>query len=584
MNFNKLIIKNFLSMGNQPQIVNLNSDGLTLILGENLDNIDGNSRNGTGKSTILNAISFALYGQGIGQIKKDNFVNLTNAKNMLVELHFEVDGINYEIHRGRKPAILKFYINNIEQKQDDEAQGDSRKTQETINSLIGMSYELFKQIVLMSTFVDPFPILRANEQRLLIEELMTMNTIANKAEKLKDVIKDTKDIIKEQELIIKTIRENNQRVDNLINQAIKESEIWEKNHLDKTKFLCDKIEQLEKINIEDELLIHENLNNYNLLEREKTKIVNEIVQLDGDNNRLLNEIEELENKNETLKNKICPTCSQHFEDNKHLVDENNILILEFKNSLKNIQAKMQSLFLQADEIESVQKTIDISKKPFYKTLEKAQSHKNEFASFVVQLDEHVKLTNPHLDQIYRLQNQGLLEINETALNDAQNLLKHQDLLYKMLTQKDSFIRKKIIDQNLAYLNHRLQFYAEKLLLPHCVEFQNDLELEISLYGHSYDFGQLSRGEQNRVILSLAWSFRDVWESLNKNINLLFCDEILDNGMDQQGAESALAILNQMHREGQRNIFLISHKEDLVGRVSKRITVRKQEGFSTIHYE
>jgi DNA repair exonuclease SbcCD ATPase subunit len=583
MIFKKVIIQNFFSMGNVPQEVDLRSTGLTLILGENLDNIDGNSRNGTGKSTILNAISFALFGQGIGQVKKDNFVNLTNKKNMIVELHFQVGNVEYKICRGRKPAVLKYYINQIEQQADDESQGDSRQTQEEIVKTIGMSYELFKQIVLMSTFVEPFPSMRAMDQRNLVEELLSMNVITQKAEKLKDLIKDTKDIIKEQEYELKTLRDNNNRVQQLISQGISDSERWEKTHLEKTKFYCDRIEFLEKINIEEELKNHENLLVFNEIENEKEKLTKQLMKLDNDNHRVINEIEELENKNSILKSHVCPLCSQHLEDNNLLVSENDQNILQLKKSIEEIENSMSKLLNEVDELETIQKTIDI-KLVIYQTIKQAEDHKNEFANIVNSLEEHVKLINPHIEQIERLQNQALMTIDESSLNSAQVLLKHQDLIFKMLTQKDSFIRKKIIDQNISYLNHRLQFYTEKLLLPHCVEFQNDLSLEITLYGHDYDYSQLSRGEQNRVNLSLAWSFRDVWESLNQPINLLFCDEILDNGMDQQGAESALQILNQMHRENGKNIILSSHKEDLVGRVTNRIIVRKQEGFSTIYYE
>ena len=149
----------------------------------------------------------------------------------------------------------------------------------------------------------------------------------------------------------------------------------------------------------------------------------------------------------------------------------------------------------------------------------------------------------------------------------------------MLTSKDSFIRKKIIDQNIAYLNHRLAWYLEKLGLPHDVRFASDLNVEITEYGRDLDFDNLSRGERNRLILGLSWAFRDIYESLNQPMNLMCIDELIDSGMDSMGVENALSILKKMNREHGKNIFLISHKEELVGRVNNVLTVVKEGGFT-----
>ena len=161
-----------------------------------------------------------------------------------------------------------------------------------------------------------------------------------------------------------------------------------------------------------------------------------------------------------------------------------------------------------------------------------------------------------------------------------NLKEHQEFLLKLLTSKDSFIRKKIIDQNLAYLNNRLTFYLDKMGLPHSVTFLNDLTVEITQLGQDLDFDNLSRGERNRLILGLSWSFRDVWESLYQNINLLFIDELIDNGLDASGVESALAVLKKMARERNKNIYLISHKDELIGRVNNVLKVIKENGFTS----
>jgi DNA repair exonuclease SbcCD ATPase subunit len=117
-------------------------------------------------------------------------------------------------------------------------------------------------------------------------------------------------------------------------------------------------------------------------------------------------------------------------------------------------------------------------------------------------------------------------------------------------------------------------------LPHTVVFQNDLTVEITQLGQDLDFDNLSRGERNRLILGLSWAFRDVWESLYQNINLLFIDELIDSGMDAAGVENSLGILKKMGRERNKNIYLISHRDELVGRVNNVLKVIKENGFTS----
>mgnify|MGYP005691217471 FL=1 len=121
---------------------------------------------------------------------------------------------------------------------------------------------------------------------------------------------------------------------------------------------------------------------------------------------------------------------------------------------------------------------------------------------------------------------------------------------------------------------------DRLQLPHTVVFKNDLTVEITQLGQDLDFDNLSRGERNRLILGLSWAFRDVWESLYQNINLLFIDELVDSGMDANGVENAIAVLKKMGRERQKNIYLISHKEELASRVTNVLKVIKENGFTS----
>jgi energy-coupling factor transporter ATP-binding protein EcfA2 len=217
---------------------------------------------------------------------------------------------------------------------------------------------------------------------------------------------------------------------------------------------------------------------------------------------------------------------------------------------------------------------------YYDTVEQALKHQNNLKTLETQLTVKAGESDPYQEQIDELKHTAMQEILWDRVNDLNRLKEHQEFLLKLLTSKDSFIRKKIIDQNLAYLNNRLTYYLDKMGLPHTVLFQNDLTVLITQLGQDLDFDNLSRGERNRLILSLSWAFRDVWESLYQQVNLLFVDELVDNGLDAAGVEGALAVLKKMARERKKNIFLISHKDELIGRVNNVLKVIKENGFTS----
>jgi DNA repair exonuclease SbcCD ATPase subunit len=217
---------------------------------------------------------------------------------------------------------------------------------------------------------------------------------------------------------------------------------------------------------------------------------------------------------------------------------------------------------------------------FYDTLEDALNHRNSLESLKKELATRSQDLDPYTEQIEDMQQQALQEVSYDHMNDLTRLQEHQEFLLKLLTSKDSFIRKKIIEQNLSYLNSRLTHYLDRIGLPHTVVFQNDLTVSIEELGRELDFDNLSRGERNRLILSMSWAFRDVFESLYQPINLLFIDEMIDNGLDTQGVENSLALLKQMSRERHKSIWLVSHRDELAGRVENILRVVKENGFTS----
>ena len=202
-----------MSVGNVTQAVDLERDNLTLVLGNNLDLGGDGSRNGTGKTTLINALSFGIYGNALTNIRKDNLINKTNAKNMLVTIDFEYNGSQYRIERGRRPNVFRLMRDGIDLNESvDEAQGEMRQTQTEVDSIIGISHAMFKHVVALNTYTEPFLSMRANDQRELIEELLGITELSRKAEALKEVIKETKDEIKDEEYNLKAKEDANSRI------------------------------------------------------------------------------------------------------------------------------------------------------------------------------------------------------------------------------------------------------------------------------------------------------------------------------------------------------------------------------------
>jgi energy-coupling factor transporter ATP-binding protein EcfA2 len=281
---------------------------------------------------------------------------------------------------------------------------------------------------------------------------------------------------------------------------------------------------------------------------------------------------------ETLNNHECHTCGQPFHDRKHQQ------VMEAKQSELNAArasgTEHSALLSELETAHTALGTLGKPPKMFYDRESDAIQHQATLSNLEKQIAEKSTEVDPYGEQITEMQQQALQEVTYDALNDLTRLQEHQEFLLKLLTSKDSFIRKKIIDQNLAYLNNRLTYYLDKMGLPHTVTFLNDLTVEIMQLGQDLDFDNLSRGERNRLILSLSWAFRDVWESLYQSINLLFIDELIDNGLDASGVESALAVLKKIARERKKNVFLISHKDELIGRVNNVLKVIKENGFTS----
>jgi DNA repair exonuclease SbcCD ATPase subunit len=675
-----ITLRNFLSIGQVTQAVDFNKQELTLILGENLDLGGDGARNGTGKTTLIQGLSYALFGNPINSIRKDNLVNRTNAKGMMVTLEFTANGIDYKIERGRKPNILRFYVNNDLQKQDD-TQGENKETQQAIEKILNMSGDMFKHIVALNTYSDPFLALKANEQREIIEQLLGITILSEKAEVIKTMLKDTKDNIQQEEFKVKAIEEANKRVKEQIESLKRRRTLWNTKHDSDLNYLVAQYDELTQIDIEAELLTHKDLVIWNtkksqqetydallarqtawkqkqdsdisMLEKSYDKLSHinilaellahkslaeyntktielaardkELVRLQKDIDKENKLISKLTTEIATLRDHQCYACGQEFHDEQHtkvLTDKEKMLedaefhvttlLNQYKeqtdkdivlgdkpkthykteaeairhgSDLENISAKIIEKQAETDPYSDQLKDytpIVLGPMPvtYYDTETQAVEHRSKVSGLLEQIDVKVAETDPYSDQIVEMENQALQKIEFDTINRLTKTLEHQKFLLDILTSKDSFVRKKIIDQNLSYLNGRLTHYLDAMGLPHQVIFKNDLQVEITELGRELDFDNLSRGERNRLILGLSFAFRDVWESLYTPINTLFIDELIDSGLDTMGVENAIAILKDMSRRRQKSIWLVSHREELAGRVPNVLKVIKENGFTS----
>ena len=575
--------RNFMSIGAQTQGVNFNNCNLTLVLGHNLDMGGDGSRNGTGKTTIINALSYALYGEALTNIKKDNLINKTNGKGMIVTVDFEINNKTYRIERGRKPNILRLIVDGNDtgdtSNEDDDAQGDSRETQKEIEKIIGFPHEMFKHIIALNTYTEPFLAMKSNDQRAMIELLLGITDLSKKADILKELLKQSKDSIKEEEIRISAVKLSNERIEKNITEIESRGRAWDKTKADKLADMLTTIETLNEINISVEIDNHKLNQEIKEKSDAKTVLENEKDRTETSFNRSSKKLVELKNNLQKAHDGVCPACGQgtahlntHEEYTRELVGK----ISEEQKYNDEVTARLAEISEALDSFG----IIGEEKDTFYNTLEAALEHKHNLETLATQYAEKLEEINPYVEQIEGLRNTGLQEVSFDLINELTYLKDHQEFLHKLLTSKDSFIRKKIIDQNISYLNHRLAYYIEKIGLPHDVKFNSDLSVEITEYGRDLDFDNLSRGERNRLILSLSWAFRDVYESLNHPMNLMCIDELIDSGMDTVGVENSLAILKKMNREQHKNILLISHKEELVGRVNNVLTVIKEGGFTS----
>lgn len=703
-------MRNFFSFGNAPQELEFQGRDISLVLGQNNDVVveGGDSagrRNGVGKSAIIQGLVFGLYGKSVGNdIKIPNLVNKTNTKQCEVIVEFEKDGQEYRIERGRSPTYFNFLTIKDGNVIEDDSRGEKKDTQEELNEILGISQTLFEHIVVLNANVDPFLSLSAQKQRDMIEELLGITQLTEKAELLKDMQKDSKKTAEQEKFKIDTLIASNERIQKSVENLQTQANTFESNKLNKIESLktqltefdfadkfgfeslyvsakemeeaiehnnkrsvlenrlnslmqkreqydqqlqtnkvlvLNKINELKSIDISAELALHEELDVWYQLEgilkqNTSTKMFKEqtIKRSKAELERLNTSLQQESDKLSTIEDSKCPMCNSTLQDDHNhsdMVSKINETLNDLASQILKVEYDISIAYEEMDALE----IFEMPPKPVtkYSTLAEAKLHEHmlaentakyeeeevniydeelistytelegtelkeydvvfsthevqqlemQYKSLKEQLQREESNVNPYFDQIETLKTDSLQVVNYDLYNEMEKLATHQDFLVKLLLNKDSYVRKRIIEQNITFLNSRLQFYIEQCDSEHFVKFMNDLSVEITLNDQSYDYKQLSRGERTRVNVALSLAFRDTYESLYQGINLIMIDEMIDVGLDPSGITRMWTIFADLAVIQRKNVFVISHKEELLSKTDNILKIVKEDGFSTIEY-
>ena len=434
-----LTVKNFMSVGNATQAINFDRRDLTLVLGENLDLGGDGSRNGTGKTTIINALSYAMYGQALTNIRKDNLINKTNGKNMLVSLDFSINGKDYKIERGRKPNVLKFYVNHEEQSATDDAQGDSRETQDAIETALGMTHDMFKHVLALNTYTEPFLSLKANDQRVIIEQLLGITLLSERADRIKELNRLTKESITQEELRIRAVQEANKRIEEQIESLKKRQTLWLAKQQEDCNQLQLAIDALEHIDIDVEVQAHRDLEAFHIKKKAIDEANRWIKQIDADDTKQQKLLDKLKAEIASLEDHKCYACGHDLHDTKQEEIKKSKQALVQETALQLLSNDTQRI----EHLDTLQNLGELGTAPtvFYDTLESALNHKNSLETLKKDLANRGSESDTYGEQIEEMQGKALQTVSYDTLNELGRLQEHQDFLLKLLTNKDSFIRK-----------------------------------------------------------------------------------------------------------------------------------------------
>lgn len=578
--FLRVTLRNFLTYGNSPTTVELDRASTTLIVGQNLDDTgEGVGSNGVGKTTMLNAIVYALYDKPIGTIEKiDNLVNNINKKNMEVILEFFAEnGNHYKIHRMRKMKTgadgnkVHFFENG-----KDITRTPNSDTNADIARIIGIPYDLFVRIVVFSATEDGFFSMKGNEQKAFIEELFGLTLITQRAEQLKKKIKDTKSDVDFKQTKVDQLVKEHERHATLIESAKKRVAQWKVQNEATIDDLLEQLETVKNVDFEGEAFLHAKASELKVLLQGQTTRISELGRETRTRNTAVTKVTD---QLKHLKDSKCPFCLQQFDSAATKIES---LESEFHELNEEIEALWaESTKLERQNTKTQKQYDEVRSLITVKNLDELVEIKNEAKNIKRRIVELEQAQNPFEEPLRELEQQELEPIDYSGLEQIRNVLDHQQFLLKLLTKNDSFVRKTLISNNLPFLNKQLKKHLVTLGLPHTVEFTEELDAKISKLGNQIDHNLLSNGQGARLDFALSIAFKDVRERLHGRTNIVFFDEVLDYGLDDIGVVACAKMLKQIALKDNISLYIISHRQEIANMFDKKLVVKMEKGFSYI---
>ena len=565
--FNKLRFKNFLSTGNFNTEINLSENGTTLIVGAN----------GSGKSTMLDALCFVLFGKSFRNINKGQLVNAINQKDCVVEIEFDIGNKSFKVIRGIKPNVFEIYSNGELINQDAAA----KDYQEYLEKFIlKLNYKSFTQIVLLgsASFV-PFMQLSASDRRSIIEDLLDIQIFS----RMNGVLKDKFTLLKERhhqakyqlDLKKEQIQYQIQLIDSIKKNTAAQVSLKEQDLANTINMIAES--ETKCTSYETELNVLRNQIS------DKKKVTDRIVKLSGIRSNLQKTITKVSTDISFYNdNHDCPTCKQGIaEDHKlHIVEERNKKLNEVEKAIDEIETEINTLFNRQKEIELIDDQIQdvnsnltseqseiIVNQRYSKTLEKEIERLKENKSDLQ--TENIKLSGL---------NDDLLQI-ETEIKSITEERAYYEVATTLL--KDTGIKTKIIRQYIPIINKLVNKYLASL--DFFVNFNLDESFKETIKSRHRDdftYASFSEGEKQRIDMALMLTWRAVAKLKNSaSTNILILDEIFDSSLDTNGTEDLMKILGML--EGS-NLFVISHKGDMLqDKFMNVIKFEKVNNFSRI---
>jgi DNA repair exonuclease SbcCD ATPase subunit len=583
--FTFLSIKNFLSYGAEPTIIALDRPGTTLILGEDLDNTSqGTGGNGVGKTVIINALTYGVYDKPVSNISKDNLVNNINKKHMEVIVEFEKGGNKYRIRRVRKEKAyaagnyVELFENDVDITPDSVA-----NTNKLIEKIIGLPYELFVRIVVFSATNVPFldlPVRHPTSpnQTDIIEELFDLKTLSEKSSILNEQRKEIDTNLERQKDKVKLLEQEHERHKKQLQSAKQRVVNWDEENEQEIERLKKKLERVKAINVSEQKDLLEELIELmlNLSEAESR-----LKELNKEYTSTETELEQSKKELIHLENEKCPYCLQQYENAKIKIEDTKKAIERTSDELNQLLEQLESSAALVEETKEEQDHIESKITISKEELDQLHGKSSEYERRITELEN---TTNPYLEPLQELEEIELDSINYDEINKLTERVEHMKFLYKILTKKDSFVRKVLLNKNLPFLNQRLQEYLTMLGLSHQVEFTHEMTASITQFGRAMDFGNLSNGQRARVNIALSFAFRDVLQQLHERINVCMLDEVLDVGLDGPGVTAAARMLKRKARDENLSLYIISHRDEIDSAFDNTMLVQLSEGFSTIMEE